>query len=77
MPSYTYRITGTGRGAAPWWTTGRVETAQSGALAAVLAEALRVTYERLTDGTAHYGDLYSCQGPYTITRVQIDLEPHA
>lgn len=71
---YSYTIEGTGRDNQRWETAGAVVSSRSGSFMEAVQEALRVTFMQLTDSKARYGDLKTCQGPYTISKMVIELE---
>jgi hypothetical protein len=72
MPEYQYTIEGHGRHRAPYKTTGFLRTERPGDFPNVL-EAMHDSYKKLTEGKATFGDLGTCQGPYTIQKVELIL----
>ena len=73
--TYTYTVEGTGRGGATWRTDGTVDNVQPGDFPVVVTHALRESFARLTEGRAVYGDLTTCQGPYAVHKLTIELIP--
>lgn len=74
MQHYTYRVEGRGRHDAPWFTTGTVTTERRGDFPTAVQDALRASFEALTEGVAVYGHPdTTCQGPYTILRLTVEL----
>lgn len=69
---WNYRVEGKGRGDAPWAVTGSME-ALPGHFPLAVQDALKQTFFSLTEGTAEYGDLGTCQGPYRIEKLIIEL----
>lgn len=74
MPTYQYLVEGTGRQNAPFKTTGRVETTHPGDFPLVPTDVLKKSFKQLTEGRAEYGNLGTCQGPYTIRKLVIERE---
>jgi len=66
---YTYRIEGLDADGRIWATEGEV-TAE---FAEAITQAMRQSFDRLTQGKAIYGEPgKGCRGPYDVTRVLID-----
>jgi hypothetical protein len=72
MVAYNYEIFGFGAGEQPWKTNGTIAT-MPGSLPDVFAQAMRETFQKLTQGKAEYGHPgVGCSGPYRITRLVIE-----
>lgn len=72
MPTYRYEISGLAREGQTWTTTGDVVTFAADFTGAT-REAMRRSFDQLTDGTAEFGNPGTCQGPYTICELKLTL----
>lgn len=75
MPNYHFEINGFARGGQTYSTSGDIATERAGDFALATSEALRRSFDQLTDGTAVYGNPGTCQGPYTICELRLTLMP--
>ena len=70
---YRYEISGTAAGEQTWTTTGISKDVTPGAFQSVFDDALRETFQLLTEGKAIFGKPgLGCSGPYTLTRLLIE-----
>jgi len=74
MATYSYTVEGTGRGGQTWGVSGDIQTERMGEYPLMVQRVIGEAFARLTEGKAEYGDLTTCQGPYTIQRLVIELQ---
>ena len=71
---YRYEISGTAARDQTWTTAGVSKDVTPGAFRTVFEDAILQTYQMLTEGKAIYGQPGAgCQGPYTFTRLLIEM----
>jgi len=76
MPQrFRYTISGTGRNETNWSTEGTVTVENQGQFTEALRLAQHQSFQRLTEGTADYGQPGPCGGPYRIEKFLLVLEP--
>lgn len=71
---YSYEMSGKDSGAQTWKFTGTVTTKGAGEFLSVPGQALKQSFEALTQGKAVYGNPgIGCKGPYRVTKLVIEL----
>lgn len=73
MPRYHWEISGLARGGQTWTTSGNIWTERAGDFALVPTEAIKRSFDQLTEGTAVYGKPGTCFGPYRICELKLTL----
>jgi hypothetical protein len=72
MTTYTYAVEGRAANAQTWQTEGDLVTQREGAFPEAVLEALKMSFNDLTQGKAVYGQPgVGCSGPYTITKLTV------
>jgi len=72
---YCYTTAGIAARGQSWKVTGEVEDKDHD-LMAVVQEAMKETFGKLTQGKAIYGQPgVGCQGPYSVIRFSVELKP--
>ncbi len=78
MPRYGYAVEGTASDGQTWTTTGEVDYEKEGGFPVAVQEAMRLSFEQLTQGRAVYGHPgVGCRGPYTIQRLLVERKDGA
>lgn len=70
IKNYDYSVEGVGGNGGSFKVSGPVQSD----LAKITEKILMATFEALTEGHAEYGKAGPCGGPYSITRIVIELK---